>query len=87
MRAGKVFYVTSQLDRGGTETQLLRMLRSFGPDDPSPILYSLTPDGRLSGEFREAGIPRDKGDASQLTKEFSAALPLPPQTLIHHVVR
>jgi len=51
-----VFHVISQLGRGGTETQLLKLLRAFGPEDPLPVLYSLASEGRMTKDFIESGI-------------------------------
>jgi len=57
MTPTKIIYVLGYLRLGGTEAQLLELLRRMDRTQFTPIIYAFGQDGHLRAEFEALGIP------------------------------
>jgi glycosyltransferase involved in cell wall biosynthesis len=56
-QAPKILHLITDLDRGGAETMLVKLLRQMSGSGFSAIVISLAGDGAYESELRAAGIP------------------------------
>lgn len=53
----KILYVIGSMEVGGAEQHLLRVARALVARGWKPVVFALSPDGPLTSEFEEAGVP------------------------------